>query len=100
MMLSICLLGAVVAPEGESREGALFHAPVRLKAAEQFVKVDYPGYASPCFADVTGDGLGDLLVGQFDGGKIKVYENLGDGEFGAGKWLRAEGQIAEVPGVW
>ena len=47
-----------------------------------------------------GDGKKDLLVGQFSGGKIRVYKNLGDGKLAAGDWLKAEGAVAEVPGVW
>jgi hypothetical protein len=77
-----------------------FERPVRLEAGGQPVRVEDPGYAAPCWADVDGDGKKDLLVGQFNGGKIKVCRNLGDGKLGAGHWLKAEGQIAEVPGVW
>jgi hypothetical protein len=49
---------------------------------------------------VDGDGKKDLLVGQFNKGKIQVFKNLGGGKFAAGDWLKAEGQVAEVPGVW
>jgi hypothetical protein len=79
---------------------AEFEPPVRLKADESPVRVESPGYAAPCWADIDGDGKKDLLVGQFSGGKIKVYKNLGDGKLAAGKWLEAEGAAAEVPGVW
>ena len=51
-------------------------------------------------ADVDGDGKKDLLVGQFSGGKIRVYKNLGDGKLAAGEWLKTGGAVAEVPGVW
>ena len=77
-----------------------FGAPVRLEAAGKLIKVERPGYASPCWADVDGDGKEDLVVGQFSGGKMKVYKNLGDGKLAEGKWLEAGGEIAEVPGVW
>ena len=33
-------------------------------------------------------------------GKIKVFPHLGDENFGPGEWLKAEGKVAEVPGVW
>ncbi len=49
---------------------------------------------------MNGDGLKDLLVGQFAGGKIKVYHADGKSGFGKGEWLQAEGKTAEVPGVW
>ena len=64
------------------------------------MRVEGPGYAAPCWADVDGDGKKDLLVGQFRDGKIRVHKNLGDNKLAAGEWLQAEGQVAEVPGVW
>jgi hypothetical protein len=73
---------------------------VRLKGGDAAVKVESPGYAAPCWADVDGDGKKDLLVGQFAGGKIHVFKNMGGTKFAPGTWLKAEGQTAEVPGVW
>jgi hypothetical protein len=80
--------------------GAEFHKPVRMDAAGQVIRVESPGYAAPCWADVDGDGFKDLLVGQFNQGKIHVFKNLGDGKLAEGSWLQAEGEVAEVPGVW
>ena len=77
-----------------------FQPPVRLEAEGVAVRVESPGWAAPCWADLDGDGNKDLLVGQFSGGKIRVYKNLGAGKLAAGEWLRAEGTVAEVPGVW
>lgn len=77
-----------------------FQPPVRLKADGVAVRVESPGYAAPCWADIDGDGRKDLLVGQFAGGRIRVYRNLGDNKLAAGEWLKAEGAVAEVPGVW
>jgi hypothetical protein len=71
-----------------------------LKAGGQAVRVDSPGYACPCWADINGDGKKDLLVGQFSSGRIKVYRNEGDGKLAAGEWLQADGKVADVPGVW
>ena len=64
------------------------------------IRVENPGYAAPCWADLRGDGKSYLLVGQFADGKIQVFEHLNAEKFAPGKWLKAEGQIAEVPGVW
>jgi hypothetical protein len=79
---------------------AEFETPVRLKAGGAAVRVERPGYAAPCWADIDGDGKKDLLVGQFNKGKIQVFKGLGKGEFAKGDWLKAEGKVAEVPGIW
>ncbi len=95
-LLSTILVGgglAVGGPEG-------FQPPVRLEADGVPVRVESPGYAAPCWVDIDGDGKKDLLVGQFMKGKIRVHKNLGDGKLAPGKWLEAEGTVAEVPGVW
>ena len=96
LLLSTLLAGGGLAV-GRAAE---FQGPVRLEAGGFPVRVESPGYAAPCWADLDGDGRKDLLVGQFRGGKICVYRNLGDGKLASGKWLKAEGAVAEVPGVW
>jgi hypothetical protein len=94
--LSTVLAGGALALGGPPE----FQPPVRLKSDGVPVRVEGPGWACPCWADLDGDGKKDLLVGQFHGGKIRVYKNLGDGKLAAGEWLKAEGEVAEVPGVW
>jgi hypothetical protein len=95
-LLSALLVGCALAV-GSAAE---FKPPVRLRADGLPVRVESPGYAAPCWADIDGDGKKDLLVGQFNKGKIQVYKNLGDGKLASGTWLKAEGAVAEVPGVW
>jgi hypothetical protein len=77
-----------------------FEEPVRLKAGGAFVRVESPGYAAPCWADIDRDGKKDLLVGQFRDGRIRVFKGLGGDKFGSGEWLKAGGKVAMVPGVW
>lgn len=95
-MYASLLLSLVLAPP----EGPRFEAPVRMKAGDSFVRVEAPGFAAPCWHDVDGDGKGDLVVGQFNDGKLKVYRGLGDGKLAPGEWLKAAGEVAQVPGVW
>lgn len=95
-LFSTLLVGCGLA----ASRAAEFEPPVRIQAEGVPVRVESPGYAAPCWADIDGDGKKDLLVGQFAGGKIHVYKNLGDGKLAAGEWLQAEGAVAEVPGVW
>jgi hypothetical protein len=99
LLLSAILLGAGAAYSADSR-AADFENPVRLKAGDAAIRVESPGYAAPCWADLYGDGKMHLLVGQFNDGKIRVFKHLGGEKFAPGEWLKAEGKVAEVPGVW
>jgi hypothetical protein len=96
LLFSLLLFGGSTA----FSSAADFEPPVRLKAGEAAVRVEMPGYAAPCWADVDGDGKKELLVGQFNQGKIRVFKHLGADKFAPGDWLKAEGKVAEVPGVW
>jgi hypothetical protein len=77
-----------------------FAAPQRLKAGDKYVRVEEPGWAAPCWHDVNRDGRKDLAVGQFADGKIQICLAEKDGALAAGTWLLADGDVAEVPGVW
>ena len=95
-MLALSALLACAVP----LTAAEFEAPVMLKAGGKPIQVEAPGYAAPSWFDVDGDGVKDLIVGQFNDGKMHVYRNLGDGQFAERTWLEADGQVATVPGVW
>jgi hypothetical protein len=97
MAMAIAAGVGVALPAAAATE---FEKPVRLKGGEEYMKVESPGYASPSWDDVDGDGKKDLLVGQFKEGKIRVYKGLGGDRFARGEWLKAEGKVATVPGVW
>jgi len=58
------------------------------------------GHASPTVFDLNGDGLKDLLVGQFGEGKLRVYYNRGSNRsprFEGFEYVKAGGQDATVP---
>lgn len=40
-------------------------------------RIDVGGYAAPLLVDWDGDGLLDLICGQFDYGRIRFYPNSG-----------------------
>ena len=77
---------------------AEFHPPVRLKVGDDAIRVESPGYACPSWAEI--GGKKSLVVGQFNGGKMRAFPHLGGLKFGPGKWIEVDGKPAEVPGVW
>ncbi|MCA8941336.1 MAG: hypothetical protein KDB80_02145 [Planctomycetes bacterium] len=95
-----CAVCAVLAAPTPQTGGPEFHPAVRLEGGGKPIELEAPGYASPCLFDVDGDGEQDLVVGQFRDGKMTVFRGLGEGKFGAGEWLEAGGDVAQVPGVW
>lgn len=99
-MKQVPLLTMTVVVIASACNAAEFAKPIKMEGAGAAVRVESPGYAAPCWADIDGDGKKDLLVGQFRKGKIHVFKNLGRGKLAAATWLQAEGEVAEVPGVW
>lgn len=80
-----------------------FEPAVRITAANEPIAVESPGYACPTIADVDGDGVEDLVVGQFKQGKMKWYRNAADAnqtpDYQEGQWIKSGSSPAEVPGV-
>ena len=107
-MLTTTLLIVTAAASGAAEDAQpvatatkpTFAAPVRLKADGEWIAVEAPGYAAPALHDLNDDGRKDLVVGQFNDGKMMAYPRNEDGSFGAGSWIQAEGETAKVPGVW
>jgi hypothetical protein len=79
-----------------------FEAPKLITSEGKPIQVESPGYAVPCLADLDGDGVRDLLVGQFKSGKISLFKGkeAGSLDFGPHAWLQAGGADVQIPGVW
>ena len=100
LLLCLVLPGAASGPESE------LEPPVRLEADGKPIDV-LGGHAAPSVADLDGDGVRDLLVGQFVGegdnpfqAPMRIYRNAGtDGEprLAASGHLESGGARAWVP---
>jgi hypothetical protein len=78
---------------------AAFQEGVKLKADGQVIDVDI-GHLVPCVTDWNADGKKDLIVGQFSGGKIRLYLNHGTDSapvFKEFTYLRAGGAEISLP---
>ncbi len=81
-------------------ESDAFHPPVRLTADGQVIDHGPSwGHTSPWLVDVDGDGIHDLVVGDFSG-HFRVYHNEGTEKqprYAKGVNLKAGGVDAQVP---
>jgi hypothetical protein len=71
MLGSLLLSLAGLAADGPPGELA---PPTRLEAAGKPIDTEV-GHAGPFVGDFDGDGVADLLVGQFGGGILRIYRN-------------------------
>ncbi len=73
--------------------------PVRLEAAGKPIDTAV-GHAAPFVGDFDGDGVNDLLVGQFGDGILWVYKNTGSNahpRLAAGVKFKGESKDGRVP---
>jgi hypothetical protein len=74
--------------------------PVLLRAAGNPIDVGHGGLAAPCFADLEGRGVKDLLVGERDEGRLRIYHNYGTNarpEFKDYVFFKAGADLGRVP---
>jgi hypothetical protein len=90
---------AVVAPLSLFAASEL-GTPFRVEVGGKPLDVDRPGHAAPFVADFDGDGIPDLLVGQFNEGKLRIFRNQGksgEHKFTTSVFFKAGGADARVP---
>jgi hypothetical protein len=79
--------------------GQELEEPKLVMDGDQPINVEV-GHAAPYVYDIDGDGKKDLIVGQFGGGKVRVYLNKGtksEPRFQGFTYLQAGGGDATVP---
>jgi hypothetical protein len=85
--------------QGATKGTGELAAPVRLGDGEEYINVDV-GHAAPFVIDWNGDGKKDLLVGQFGGGKLRIYLNRGTDaapQFKGFEYVKGGASDASVP---
>lgn len=77
----------------------VYDSAVAINANGVPINVGYGGNASPFVVDWDGDGRQDLLLGQYDGGRIRFYPNTNtnfDPVFTTFSYLQADGTDISV----
>jgi len=97
-MLALFLATGLAMAEDATSQSPLL-PPVRIEAADGPINVDV-GHSAPFVVDWNRDGLPDLLVGQFGGGKLRIYINTGtatEPKYGKHEVFQAGGADGVVP---
>jgi hypothetical protein len=100
MWVSAFVAMALAQPSGEAgRLSPDLAPPVRIEAGGKPIDTDI-GHAAPFVGDFDGDGVNDLLVGQFGGGTLWVFRNEGSNsapKYAKGVKFQAGGKDGTVP---
>jgi hypothetical protein len=74
--------------------------PIQIQVGEKALDIEREGHAAPFIGDFYEDGGMCMLVGQYDGGRLRIYRNAGTRtkpRFDSYTWFEADGKIASVP---
>ncbi len=85
LVLSVCLAAAADTPD--------YQPPFNVMANGVQIELSI-GHANPLITDWNGDGLKDLILGQYSSGKLRYYENNDSNDspmFGNYTFMQADG---------
>jgi hypothetical protein len=95
----LALGGLVRSEEAAPADPGAFKDPVLIQADGKDIDVEI-GHADPYVIDWDGDGMLDLLVGQFGAGKLLIFRNEGtskDPKFGKAEVFKAGDADGRIP---
>ena len=110
-LLALSVASLLASTASSPQAGDDLKKPFRLKSGSEIIDVN-TGHAAPYLFDFDGDGVRDLLVGEFGKGRLdfegqlyvrgrlRIYRNVGSEtkpHYDGFKWFQADGKIAEVP---
>ncbi len=98
-LMMLARTSALAAAGLASASDIRLEAPIRLEADGKPINVDI-GHAAPFLCDFDGDGVTDLLVGQFGQGRLRIYRNHGSNEkpeFRDFEYFKTEHDFGVVP---
>lgn len=99
MSRAFILVPAIITLITGTATAVQFETPVRLEANGKPIDTDI-GHAAPFVCDFDGDGVKDLLVGQFGNGILWIYRNEGtntEPKFAAGVKFKDGKEDGTVP---
>jgi hypothetical protein len=99
VVAGLAALAGTETAAGPSGSGASLGEPQRVLANGKPINVTV-GHAAPLVTDFDGDGVPDLLVGQFGDGELLVFRNGGTAAaptFAEPTLFQADGKTGNVP---
>ena len=95
MLVSLLLLTGL----STAQQTDVLEKPFRVRDGSKYIDVD-GGHAAPLYTDFDGDGVPDLLVGQYSDGKLRIYRNVGSAKeprFDGFTWFKTGEVFGKVP---
>ena len=103
--LIIPLVAAMAATaQAQAQASPDLEQPFAVQSGGETLDIGMVGHAAPLFTDWDGDGLKDLLVGQYGQdefrGALRVYKNVGSAKapkFDSFTYVQSDGRVDLVP---